>query len=137
MKEIIEGMPRSDFYIVSWSSLLYLLRICLLCGEKAFITNVTKTLSVLIVNLLCRKNRESKWCSLQSLNGITKGNLILSATVLSPISISDVNFISKTTNYQLQLHFLFPTVHKVLFDIPTFCVIGHIWCCQFNWEGWK
>ena len=122
-EEPIKEMPPSDFCIVSWSSLLYLLRICMVCGEKAFITNVRTRGSMLIVNLLCAKNHESKWCSQQSLNGMAKGNVLLSAAVLfsgntfsriqEMMSIANVNFIGKTLYYQLQKNILFPAVHKV------------------------
>ena len=126
---LIKEMPQSDFYIVSWSSLLYLLRIYMVCREKSFYYVTTRG-SMLNINLLCDKNQESKWCSQQSLNGIAKGNLLLSAAVLFSgntfsriqeiMSIVTVNFIGKTLYYQLQKNILFPAVHKVYLTYQYF-----------------
>lgn len=114
-------MPSKTAFIVYWSSLVVLFKMCLTCSLPATIKNITVKGSQLIVKLICPNKHENTWKSQPSVNRYSKGNLTLSAAVLFSTNtfekiakyfdIADIQWITKTSYYAIQKKFLAGVVH--------------------------
>ena len=72
-------MPSKTAFVAYCSSLMILLKSCLICFLLATVKNVTVKGSQLIVALTCPNNHENIWKSQPTVNRYSQGNLTLSA----------------------------------------------------------
>ena len=110
-------------FLVFWSCLLPLFRVCQTCLQDATVTKVFTTGSALVVSLLCKNNHSTEWRSQPRIKQMNAGNVLLAAAVLysgntfarikEMMNIANVKFFSHTTYDRLQRSLLFPTINKV------------------------
>ena len=109
-------------FIVFWSCLLPLLRICLTCNTTATVTKVFTKGSMVIASLLCSDNHVTKWYSQPHIGGSAAGNILLAASILysgntftrikEMMNIANIQFFSHSIFVRLQRNVLFPAVNK-------------------------
>ena len=110
-------------FIVFWSCLLPLLRICRSCFQNAIITKLITRGSALTVSLQCINNHLFQWTSQPKLKTMNAGNVLLGAAILYSgntyarikelMNIANIKFFSHTTYVRLQKGLLFPSINKV------------------------
>ena len=119
-----DKLPNSDTkFLVFWSSLVCLFRVCLSCNAPAVITRVRCQGVMITVHLLCHHNHVTKWCSTPISKGMSVGNLLISASILysgntftsisEMMEICKVAFLGRTCYHKIQRNILFPVVHYI------------------------
>ena len=109
-KKVIDDTSTS--FIVYWSCLSLLLKICLTCGASAVITKKIVYGSALFIELLCSKDHYIVWRSQPVIRGFNHGNIKMAASVLFSgntfmnlwkyFQTVGLAWISKSSYYQLQ-----------------------------------
>ncbi|XP_057310004.1 uncharacterized protein LOC130648002 [Hydractinia symbiolongicarpus] len=115
------GLKSDAQFLVFWSCLLTLFQVCFTCLQKTCITRVVKRGTLIIVTSICPNKHVFSWQSQPIVNGRAAGNLLLSAAILysgntyariaEMMSILRLQFISKSTFYDIQRSVLFPKLN--------------------------
>ena len=115
----IAGMKYSTFF----SSLVILLKHCLICGVAATTRSIYTKGSALCVNLLCKDGHKSFWSSQPKVNGAYMGNILTVASIVfgggtyaefkSIANILKLQIMSSPTFYALQKKIVFPVINSV------------------------
>ena len=103
--------------------LIQLLQRCSICLSPAIIERSFVKGTMIIVDLLCKIQRCTTWCSQQINNGMCTGNTNISAGILFSgntfqhmkeiINIANVAFTSQLTFYSIRKKLLYPVIHRV------------------------
>ena len=113
----------ADADVVFFSSLLQLLKFCLLCKPPALRETVIRRGTAISVILLCEEGHSSNWKLQPIFNGIYAGNLLVAAATLFNGStythmkeISNIlrlQLFSEATFLRIQRRYLFPAINFV------------------------
>ena len=108
-------------FITSFSSLLPLLKFCMICDLPAKIENIFTKGTALCVKLRCGAGHLSSWCSQPTVQGFYLGNILTSASVVFGgstysqfSSIADslrLKIMSERSFYSIQKKFVYPTIN--------------------------
>ena len=112
-----EGMK----FITFFSSLLVLLKFCLICRLPAKIDKIYTKGTMLLVKLLCECGHRSSWCSQPEVNGNYLGNVFTVASVIfgggtftqfeSFANVMKLQIMSKRSFYYLQKKYVYPAIN--------------------------
>ena len=110
-------------FLVFWSCLTQLLQRCSICLSPAIIERRFVKGTMIIVDLLCKNQHRTTWRSQPINNGMSTGNINISAGILfsgntfqrikEVMNITNVAFISQSTFYSIQKKLLYPAIHRV------------------------
>ena len=108
-------------FITFFSSLLVLLRFCLICDLPAKIEQVFTRGTALCVKLICRAGHKSSWCSQPEINHIYLGNLLTAASIVfgggtfsqfqSIASALKLQIMSERSFFSLQRKYVYPSIN--------------------------
>ena len=125
LEETRKTKPISDrtVFSVFWSCLTQLLQRCPICLSSSAIERSFAKGTMVIVDLLCKYQHRTKWSSQTINNGMSTGNINISAGILFSgnafqrikelINITNVAFISQSTFCSIPKKFLYPAIHLV------------------------
>ena len=125
LEETRKTRPISDgtVFLVFWSCLTQLLQRCSICLSPAIIERNFGKGTMIIVDLLCKNQHRTTWCSQPINNGMSSGNINIYAGILFSgntfqrikeiMNIANVAFISQSTFYSIQKKLLYPAIHRV------------------------
>ena len=125
LEETRKTRPISDgtVFLVLWSCLTQLLQRCSICLSPAIIERNFGKGTMIIVDLLCKNQHRTTWCSQPINNGMSSGNINIYAGILFSgntfqrikeiMNIANVAFISQSTFYSIQKKLLYPVIHRV------------------------
>ena len=110
-------------FLVFWSCLTQLLQRCSICLSPAIIERRFVKGTMIIVDLLCKNQHRTTWRSQPINNGMSTGNINISAGILFSgntfhrikeiMNIVNEAFISQSTFYSIQKKLLYPAIHRV------------------------
>ena len=109
-------------FLVFWSCLTQLLQRCSICLSPAIIERGFVKGTMIIVDLLCKNQHRTTWRSQPINNGMSTGNINISAGILFSgnifqrikeiVNIANVAFISQSTFYSIQKKLFYPAIHR-------------------------
>ena len=125
LEETRKTRPISDrtVFLVFWSCLTQLLQRCPICLSPSVIERSFVKGTMVIVDLLCKYQHRTTWSSQPINNGMSTGNINISAGILfsgntfqrikEVMNITNVAFISQSTFCSIPKKFLYPAIHLV------------------------